>query len=178
MLVQEQSALIPLVRKGSDLTLKNRRDMRSDQTRMRCNTSVSLNRYDHREQIWIGIKIPSGSRYPLEDIDYTSECTIHSAGTYSLPKAELVDSTPALSCVHSITRKATYTEFNVFVLGRPPKMDDVTTAEYSISLDDVSRLLKSSISLDDVTTAEIFNSLIFCETLNDVTTSEIFNTLG
>ncbi|KZV35552.1 hypothetical protein F511_20478 [Dorcoceras hygrometricum] len=50
--------------------------------------------------------------------------------------------------------------------------------KYSISLDDVSRLLKSSVSLDDVTIAEIFNSLIFCETLNDVTTSEIFNTLG
>ncbi|KZV45757.1 hypothetical protein F511_39845 [Dorcoceras hygrometricum] len=54
-----------------------RRAMRSDQSRLR--------------------------KFPLEDFDYTSECTTHSAGTYSLPKAELLDSTPALSCVHSIT---------------------------------------------------------------------------
>ncbi|KZV57454.1 hypothetical protein F511_34043 [Dorcoceras hygrometricum] len=42
-------------------------------------------------------------RHQLEDFDYTSECTTHSAGTYSLPKAELLISTPALCCVHSIT---------------------------------------------------------------------------
>ncbi|KZV17959.1 hypothetical protein F511_40854 [Dorcoceras hygrometricum] len=66
MLVQEQPALIPLVRKGSDLALTNRRDVRSDQTKMRCNTSVSntsvsLNIYEHQKQIWTGIKIPSGN---------------------------------------------------------------------------------------------------------------------
>ncbi|KZV55029.1 putative LRR receptor-like serine/threonine-protein kinase-like [Dorcoceras hygrometricum] len=77
MLVQEQPAQIRLVRKGSDLTLTNRRDVRSDQTKMR--------------------------KVPLEDFDYTSECTTHSAGSYSLPKAEILDSTPALCCVHSIT---------------------------------------------------------------------------
>ncbi|KZV41817.1 hypothetical protein F511_35367 [Dorcoceras hygrometricum] len=62
MLVQEQPTLIPLVRKGSYLTLTNRRDVRSDQTKMRCNTSVSLNIYEHREQIWTDIKIPSGNQ--------------------------------------------------------------------------------------------------------------------
>ncbi|KZV54859.1 hypothetical protein F511_37599 [Dorcoceras hygrometricum] len=70
MIVQEQPALIPLVRKGSDLTRT---------------------------------PMAEGPKVPLEDFDYTSECTTHSAGTYSLPKVELLDSTPALSCVHSIT---------------------------------------------------------------------------
>ncbi|KZV57747.1 hypothetical protein F511_27033 [Dorcoceras hygrometricum] len=52
-----------------------RRAVRSDQSRLRCNTSVSLNIYEHREQIRIGNKVASGMR------------------------------------------KATYTEFDVFVLG-------------------------------------------------------------
>ncbi|KZV34166.1 hypothetical protein F511_40523 [Dorcoceras hygrometricum] len=70
MLVEEQPALIPLVRKGSDLTRT---------------------------------PMAKGPKVPLEDFDYTSECTTYSAGTYSLPKDELLDSTPALSYVHSIT---------------------------------------------------------------------------
>ncbi|KZV51125.1 hypothetical protein F511_43831 [Dorcoceras hygrometricum] len=61
---------------------------------------------EHRRQIW---------KVPLEEIDPQTQSP-------SLAPGELLDSTPSLGCVNHLfyayVRKATNTEFNVFVLGR------------------------------------------------------------